>query len=154
MNSLARFVFCLIILFMLILQSESLAQNSVKVGRSVIAGGGSKSTTSIYRSSGTIGQASTGRATTTRYKLGSGFWSGPFSGSCCIGTTGDLNADGRPNTVLDLTFIIDKIFRGGSDPVCVFEGDLDGDGAPLRIQDLTVMIDFIFRGGDSPVACP
>lgn len=154
MNSSARFVFYLIIIFMLILHNESLAQNSVRVGRSVIAGGGSKSTTSIYRSSGTIGQASTGKANTSLYKLGSGFWSGPFSGSCCIGTTGDLNADGKPNTILDLTFIIDKIFRGGSDPVCVFEGDLDGNGAPLRVNDMTVMIDFIFRGGDSPVACP
>ncbi|MCH8027466.1 MAG: hypothetical protein IID63_05020 [candidate division Zixibacteria bacterium] len=154
MNRLARFVFYLIILFMLMLQSESFAQNSVKVGRSVIAGGGSKSTTSIYRSSGTIGQASTGRATTTIYKLGSGFWSGPFSGSCCIGTTGDLNGDGRPNTALDLVFIIDKIFRGGSDPICPFEGDLDGDGIVLSMNDLLFMIDFIFRGGDSPVACP
>ena len=154
MNRLARFVFYLIILFMLILPRESLAQNSVKVGRSVIAGGGSKSTTSIYRSSGTIGQASTGRATTTLYKLGSGFWSGLFSGSCCIGTTGDLNADGRPNTILDLVFIIDIIFRGGSDPICPFEGDLDGDGITLSFDDLLFMIDFIFRGGDSPVACP
>lgn len=154
MNSLARFVFYLIVLLILMLPSESFAQNSVKVGRSVIAGGGSKSTTSIYRSSGTIGQASTGRATTPLYKLGSGFWSGLFSGSCCIGTTGDLNADGKPNTVLDLTFIIDKIYRGGSDPICPFEGDLDGNGDPLRVNDMTVMIDFIFRGGDSPVACP
>ena len=154
MNNMVRFVFYLIILFMLILPSESFAQNSVKVGRSVIAGGGSKSTTSLYRSSGTIGQASTGRATTSLYKLGSGFWSGPFSGSCCIGTTGDLNGDGKPSTILDLTFIIDNIFRGGSDPICPFEGDLDGDGAPLRVNDMTVMIDFIFRGGDSPVACP
>ena len=154
MNSSARFVFYLIILFMLILHSESLAQNSVKVGRNVIAGGGGKSTTSLFRSSGTIGQATTGKATTSLYKLGSGFWSRPFSGSCCIGTTGDLNADGKPNTILDLTFIIDKIFRGGSDPICPFEGDLDGNGAPLRVEDMTVMIDFIFRGGDSPVACP
>lgn len=139
---------------MLILQSESLAQNSVKVGRSVIAGGGSKSTTSIYRSSGTIGQATTGKANTSLYKLGSGFWSGPFSGSCCIGTTGDLNADGKPNTILDLTFIVDYIFRGGAYPLCPFEGDLDGNGSILTIIDLTYIIDFIFRGGDSPVPCP
>ncbi|MEE8404074.1 MAG: hypothetical protein V3S17_01650 [candidate division Zixibacteria bacterium] len=154
MNKFARFAFYLIILFMLMLQSESFAQNSVKVGRSVIAGGGSKSTTSVYRSSGTIGQASTGRATTTLYKLSSGFWSGPFSGSCCIGTTGDLNGDGRPNTALDLVFIIDKIYRGGSDPICPLEGDLDGDGIVLSVNDFLFMIDFIFRGGVSPVACP
>ena len=154
MNKFARFVFYLIILFMLMLQSESFAQNPVKVGRSVIAGGGGKSTTSIYRSSGTIGQASTGRATTSLYKLGSGFWSGPFSGSCCIGTTGDINGDGRPNTALDLVFIIDKIYRGGSDPICPFEGDLDGDGISLSVNDFLFMIDFIFRGGVSPVDCP
>ena len=149
-----RFIFFLFIQLMIRLQRESFAKNSVKVGRSVIAGGGSNSTTSIYRSSGTIGQASTGRATTTIYTLGSGFWSGPFSGSCCIGTTGDLKADGRPNTGVDVTSVIDIIYRGGSDPICPFEGDLDGDGITLSFNDLLFMIDFIFRGGDSPVACP
>ena len=154
MNRFARFAFCLAILLLFILQSESFAQNSVKVGRSVIAGGGGKSTTSLYRSNGTIGQASTGRAATTLYQLGSGFWSGPLSGSCCIGITGDLNADGRPATILDLTFLIDNIYRGGPDPICIFEGDLNGDGITISVKDMTFMIEFIFRGGVSPVACP
>ena len=154
MNKLAQIVFYLVVLLLLTLQSESFAQSSVKVGRSVIAGGGSRSETILYRSSGTIGQASTGRSTTTIYKLASGFWSGPSPGSCCVGTTGDLNADGRSATILDLTFLVDFIYRGGPDPVCVLEGDLDGNGTPNTILDLTFIVDYIFRGGDSPSDCP
>ena len=154
MNRLAQFIFYLAILLLLMLQSESFAQNSIKVGRSVIAGGGGKSTTLLYRSSGTIGQASTGRATTTLYKLGSGFWSGPFSGSCCIGITGDLNGDGVDANILDLTFAIDRIFCGGAPSGCPAEADVNADGNPHNVLDLTFLVDRIFRGGVSPAACP
>ena len=154
MNNLAQIVFYSIILLMLMLQSQSLAQSSIKVGRSVIAGGGGKSTTSIYSSSGTIGQASTGRATTSIYKLGSGFWSGPFTGSCCIGNRGDLNADGVDADILDLTFAIDRIFRGGVPSGCPAEADVNADGILLNVIDLTFLVDRIFRRGVSPAACP
>lgn len=73
--------------------------------------------------------------------------------SCCIGNSGDLNNDGTDATILDLTYIIDIIFRGGAKAVCEDEADLDGDGSNSNILDLTYLVDFIFRGGPAPNPC-
>ncbi len=63
---------------------------------------------------------------------------------------GDVQPDGATN-ILDLTFMVDFIFRGGdpSDPFIL--GDANCDGASLQILDLTYLVDFIFRGG--PKTC-
>ncbi len=63
---------------------------------------------------------------------------------------GDVNVDGNVN-ILDLSFLVDRIFRGGQvypDPV---EADVNADGAPGNILDLTYMVEFIFRGGPAPL---
>ena len=72
---------------------------------------------------------------------------------CCLGSRGDLNGDGNDANILDLTSIIDSIFRGGSDPGCPNEADLNGDGVSGNILDLTYLIDAIFRGGTPPPPC-
>ena len=61
---------------------------------------------------------------------------------------GDANADGTAGNILDLTFLVDRIFRGGppSDPMEASDLNCDGDGG--NILDLTTAVDFIFRGGD------
>ena len=69
---------------------------------------------------------------------------------------GDANADGTAGNILDLTFLVDRIFRGGppSDPPVA--SDLNCDGGYGNILDLTLMVDRIFRGGDpvcTAVAC-
>ena len=63
---------------------------------------------------------------------------------------GDINNDGTPSTVLDLTYLIDDIFRGGPSAAFPQSADLDGDGTPATVLDLTFMIDDIFRGGPAP----
>ena len=73
--------------------------------------------------------------------------------SCCIGNSGDLNNDGTDANILDLTYIVDIIFRGGAKAVCEDEADLDGDGSHSNIIDLTYLVDFIFRGGPAPNSC-
>ena len=55
--------------------------------------------------------------------------------------------------VLDLTYMIDDIFRGGPDAPCPSEADLNGDGKPATVEDLTYLIDYIFRGGPVPPGC-
>lgn len=72
---------------------------------------------------------------------------------CCVGGRGDLNGDGVDANILDLTNIVDIIFRGGSDPGCPNEADLNGDGDSANILDLTYLIDVIFRGGPPPGPC-
>ena len=132
--------------------TDSNAADSLKVGKYVIGGGGGSSTTTDYKFSGTIGQTGIGKSNTVDLQIFSGFWMG-LPQNCCIGIRGDLNYDGTENSILDLTFLVNQIFRGGPDPFCSEEGDLDGDGQPLRVLDLTFMINKIFRGGPDPVLC-
>ncbi len=73
--------------------------------------------------------------------------------SCCIGIRGDLNGDGANLNVVDLTFAVNRIFRGGPPSACPTESDVNSDGAVLNVLDLTFMVDRIFRGGPAPGPC-
>jgi hypothetical protein len=85
-------------------------------------------------------------------------WSGEhcftIEADCCQDVRGDVNGDGINSNILDLTFLIDKIFRSGPNPPCPLEADLNGDGVSGNIQDLTYLIDYKWRGGPEGVACP
>ena len=85
-------------------------------------------------------------------------WDGPHCftiSKCCTGLRGDLNGDGLDGNILDLTFIVDFIFRGSLTPgTCLEERDANGDGQGPNVIDLTFLVDFIFRGGPPPEACP
>lgn len=128
------------------------SQTSIKW--KVISGGGSKSSAAGLVLNATIGQTSTTYSTANAIALQAGFWQGKASsGGCCIGIRGDLNSDGKDNTVEDLTFMIDRIFRGGVPAACPEEADVNEDGTPSTVLDLTFLIDDIFRGGPSPGGC-
>lgn len=73
---------------------------------------------------------------------------------CCVGNRGDLNGDGGDANILDLTFLVDYIFRGSGNPgTCPEESDVNGDGDVANILDLTYLVDRIFRGGPPPGPC-
>ncbi len=79
----------------------------------------------------------------------------PPPAGCCQGNRGDMNGDNSSSSdILDLTYIVDLIFRGGSDISCAEEGDINGDGTAGNILDLTFVVDVIFRGGPQPGPCP
>ena len=73
--------------------------------------------------------------------------------ACCIGSSGDINDDGTDANILDLTYLVDYVFRGGSPTLCDEKADLNNDGTPSNILDLTYIVDFIFRGGPAPGPC-
>jgi hypothetical protein len=62
---------------------------------------------------------------------------------------GDANGDLAVN-ILDLTFLVDRIFRGGPSPAFPPAADFNGDNASANILDLTFIVDRIFRGGPPP----
>jgi len=64
-------------------------------------------------------------------------------------TLGDVNHS-HSTDIVDLTFMVDRFFRGGPAIVPSKVGDLNGDCA-LNILDLTYMVDRLFRGGPVPV---
>lgn len=74
-------------------------------------------------------------------------------GGCCVGNRGDVNGDGDDANILDLTYLVDRIFRGGPPAVCPEEADLNSDGSSSNIIDLTFLVDRIFRGGIAPGPC-
>ena len=69
----------------------------------------------------------------------------PSNASCgdADGIAGQLN-------ILDLTFIVNRVFRGGPPPPNFENADLNNDGR-FNILDLTLLVDYIFRGGPPPV---
>ncbi len=72
----------------------------------------------------------------------------PPTPSCC-NTAGDANNDGTSN-IADVTYLIARIFAGGSAPPCADEGDANGDNS-VNIADVTFLIARIFAGGAAPV---
>ncbi len=77
-----------------------------------------------------------------------------FMPDCCAGIRGDVNGDGTDNNILDLTFLVDYIFRASGDPgSCPQESDVNGDSSVADIVDLTFMVDRIFRAGSPSPAC-
>ena len=82
-------------------------------------------------------------------------WGGSIDTVCCVGARGDLNGDGKDANIIDLTFLVDFIFRGSGDSgICPDERDVNGDGNSANILDLTYLVDLIFRGGPLPPGCP
>ncbi|MCH8028223.1 MAG: hypothetical protein IID63_08900, partial [candidate division Zixibacteria bacterium] len=72
---------------------------------------------------------------------------------CCHGLRGDFNSDGIRANILDLTYAVDRIFRGGYRVICLGEADINADGSPLDVLDLVFMVDYIFRSGIAPYRC-
>lgn len=66
---------------------------------------------------------------------------------------GDVNDDGIFEAIIELTYLVDYIFRSGPAPPLIYNADFDGNGEFEGILELTYLVDFIFRSGPAPV-CP
>jgi len=74
--------------------------------------------------------------------------------NCCDGIRGDYDGDGEDADILDLTFLVDYIFRNSAiQGDCPDESDINSDGASSNILDLTHLVDWIFRAGPVPGPC-
>jgi len=64
---------------------------------------------------------------------------------------GDANGDSAVGNILDLTFLVDHVFRGGPQSVPQQASDCNCDGAYGNILDLIMVVDLVFRSG--PALC-
>ncbi len=67
---------------------------------------------------------------------------------CCL-LPGDANNDSSTN-ISDVTFLIARIFSGGTAPSCADQADANGDNS-VNIGDVTFLIARIFSGGAAPI---
>ena len=116
----------------------------------VISSGGTKSASTGIQLDLTIGQTTTTFSSGGSRSFRAGYWQ---NFECCQGVRGDINGDGTHNSVLDMSYLIETIFRGGPTSPCPQEADLNSDGNPATILDLTFIVDDIFRGGPAPGGC-
>ncbi len=69
---------------------------------------------------------------------------GDFDAFVC----GDIDNSGRTN-VLDVTYLIRFLYKGGPSPVNFHAADVNSDGS-INLLDVTVLINYLYRGGVAP----
>lgn len=65
---------------------------------------------------------------------------------------GDINSD-REITLVDLTYLIQYLFRGGPAPNPMWVADVNKNG-DVTVGDITYLIAYLFRGGPEPQCNP
>jgi hypothetical protein len=61
---------------------------------------------------------------------------------------GDADGNGKIN-LLDVSFIINYLYRGGAAPNPLWKGDPSGDGK-INLLDISYLINYLYRGGPNP----
>ncbi len=61
----------------------------------------------------------------------------------------DMNGSGTIN-LLDISYLINFLYKQGPAPAIPATGDTNGDGNH-NILDITFLINFLYRGGDPPI---
>jgi len=61
---------------------------------------------------------------------------------------GDANYD-RALNIIDLTYLVNYVFRGGVKPITIQSGDLNSD-FHVNVEDLSYIVEYMFRGGPPP----
>ncbi len=73
---------------------------------------------------------------------------GVVASHCCI-MPGDANHNSAVN-ILDISFMINFLYKQGPQPVCGQEADANGNGA-VNILDVSYLINFLYKHGPAPI---
>lgn len=139
---------CLLAILILSTFSVSFAVGE-RLDWSVMSSGGGEASGSGYFLTATLGQTAAGFAGTIDYSLNQGFWQDflHIPGFVC----GDANGNGSLNA-LDVTFLINFIYKHGPAPNPLQSGDVNRSGT-INALDVTFMINFLYKHGPAP-NCP
>jgi hypothetical protein len=66
----------------------------------------------------------------------------------CCNVPGDANSTETVN-ILDVTYIINYLYKGGPPPECLNEGDVN-ETCTINILDVTFLINYLYKGGPPP----
>ncbi|MEW5923696.1 MAG: dockerin type I repeat-containing protein [Candidatus Zixiibacteriota bacterium] len=118
--------------------------------RDVMSGGAIDAGSETFGMKATLGQAAAGPAESESFKMSQGYWEdyGSSGGGCC-NVAGDANNNDAVN-ILDVTFIISYLYKGGSAPVCSDKADANGNNV-INILDVTFLITYLYKGGSAPI---
>jgi len=67
----------------------------------------------------------------------------------CSYICGDASGNDKLN-ILDVTYIINYLYKGGPAPIPLQSADADGSGN-INILDITRIINYLYKGGEEPV---
>lgn len=117
---------------------------------SLNAGGAMGSSSASYKMSQSVGQSVAGRAASSSYNLGIGFWYGVGAkAGCPITRTGDVNLSGTI-TSADIIGLVNYVFKGGAQPLpCIASGDVNCSGA-VTSADIISLVNYVFKAGPPP----
>jgi len=147
------FVSLSILLFVCMIGTITLAQTKTgeEINWQVVSTGGTEGSDTYFILDGTVGQTASGEAVFTGLNLNSGFWQKFLGDPCCI-LPGDAGDDGLLN-ILDVTYLINYLYKSGPTPPCMPQADADGSGS-INLLDITRIIGYLYKSGAPPVCGP
>ncbi|MFH1687957.1 MAG: hypothetical protein ABIE70_10630 [bacterium] len=77
-------------------------------------------------------------------------WFNPYH---CCEVPGDIDESGTGPNIADLVYLVNYMFNGGPQPICMQTTDIDGNGDGPNIADLVYLVNYMFNGGPEPAAC-
>ncbi|MFH2034924.1 MAG: dockerin type I repeat-containing protein [Candidatus Zixiibacteriota bacterium] len=116
----------------------------------ITAGGTFEGESENYQVKSTLSQTAVGAAKSNDYIMRHGFWQYSLvSENGCCHEPGDANNNGAVN-ILDITFTIAYLYKGGPEPVCMDQADASGNNR-INILDITYTIAYLLHGGSAPI---
>ncbi len=119
------------------------------IGWQVVSSGGNSSNDGAHNISATIGQTAAGEVSSASNRLNQGFWQ-LFTVMATF-ICGDANHNGAVN-ILDVSYIINSLYKGGPPPNPAQAADVNGNGA-VNILDVSYLINFLYKSGPA-LNCP